>query len=79
MCRGIVLPDAIAWRIVEKRVFFGLGFKQISEDLLVPQATCWDVYDTWQGFRLALPANKKLNRHDELLLLDLILEADADT
>ena len=58
---GKTTCDDLVWRIVEKRIFFGLTFQQIADELMVPRAIVWDTcqrveqrssYETWQGLRL---------------------------
>ena len=85
---GVTTNDDIVWRIIEKRLFYGKTYHEISEDLLVPMTTVFDIvkrsserasFATWQGARCSLPANATLDRRQRWLLLDLILEADDDT
>ena len=87
------ISDALTWRIVEKRLYkftglWGKTFREISDELLVPLATVFDVvsrsterasFQTWQGARCSLPANATLDTRQRWFLVDLIIEVPADT
>ena len=76
----------LAWRVVEKRVWRGISFRLIGEELLLPEGTCRDIFNriaergdniSFAGVSLDLPSNAKLDRQQRLDLLELILTMDS--
>ena len=73
--------------IVEKRLFHGETIQKVATDTLTSVSTVSAVvkrvyerggFETWQGHRVGLPGNAKLDRAQRLDLLELIITVDAD-
>ena len=53
---GRTITEALAWRVVEKRLFFGLTLREIGTDILLTHTTVFSIlkrvrergdYSTW--------------------------------
>ena len=69
---GPPISQDLAQLMVEKRLFFGMGWTEIARDTHRYAYTVMRVverfekrgsFDTWPGKRVSLPANAKLDRH----------------
>jgi len=81
------LSKDLVWRIVKKRLLYDDTFKSISRQLDLPVSTVHKIFtrveqrhgdlETYQGMRVALPANSKLDGQQRMDLFQLICTADA--
>ena len=81
------LSKDLVWRIVKKRLLYDDTFESISRQLDLPVSTVHKIFtrveqrhgdlETYQGMRVALPANSKLDGQQRMDLFQLICTADA--